>query len=401
MIAACACAMTGVARAEHLGVIALDGRAAPVERAELARRAAAIAGDATTDVLSTAAANLRAGAVAAATLERFTQVRAAAEQAWQAFLQVQPEAAEAQLSRARRDAEELVPLAGGVELYADISLRLGAVLDYQGKKTEAGVAIRTALALDPERALTEREFSPDVLAAVDAARAVAPPTRTVKLDASTPARTKVELEIDGVDRGTAPIELELPHGDHIAVARSPGHVARALAFTVDATASTDLAIALDPDPYAAAAEAGIGRDTSDARATAAVEAGLLFGEVDAVLVVATTWQRDEPTLLVQRCAGTPVRCTAIVEIGYHDARGLDAALESAIADASAAGATLVASTLATDERLDTTHTERCFTCHKWTIAGISAAAIAAGVLAFVLLYDPPQKGVIYVDPMQL
>src|SRR5689334_21673467 len=147
MIAACACAVTGVARAEHLGVIALDGRAAPVERAELARRAAAIAGDATTDVLATAPARRFAAAVAAATLERFTQVRAAAEQAWQAFLQVQPEAAEAQLSRARRDAEELVPLAGGVELYADISLRLGAVLDYQGKTAEAGVAIRAALAL--------------------------------------------------------------------------------------------------------------------------------------------------------------------------------------------------------------------------------------------------------------
>lgn len=401
MIAACACALTGVARAERVGIIALDGKAAPVDRADLADRAAAIAGDATTTVLATAAANLRAGAVAASRLERFTQVRAEADQAWQAFLQVQPDAAEAQLSRARRDAEELLTLAGGLELYADICLRLGAVLDYQGKHDDAGVAIRTAFALDPDRELTEREFSPDVLTAVAAARAVTPPTRTVKLAATTPARTRVDVEIDGVPRGAAPVEVALAHGDHVAVARSPGHVARALAFTIDATGATDLALDLDTDPYAAAVDAGIGRDTSDARATAAVEAALLFGEVDAVLVVATTWQRGEPTLLAQRCAGSPVRCTPIVEIGYHDARGLDSALSSAIDDASAAAATLVASTLATDDRLDTGHHVSCLSCHKWTLAGIGAATVVAGVLAFVLIYDEPKKEVLWIDPGQL
>jgi hypothetical protein len=389
--------VAGVAAAERVGVIAIEGRDAPADRDELARATAAALPDPSLDALATATKNIRAGAVTRARLDRFTQVRAVADQGWQAFLQVQPDAAKTQLQRALVAAEDLLGLDGGLEVYADVSLRLGAVLDYQGDKDGAGIAIRAALAIDPDRELSEREFSPDVLLAVEAARAVSPPTRTVRFTGTTPARTKVAIEVDGVARGDAPVEADLAHGNHVAIARSIGHAPRAIAFAVDATGSTQHVLDLDTDPFAAAAEAGVARDTPDARATAAVEAALLFGEVDAVLVVATTWQRGDPTLLVQRCAGTPVRCTPIQEYGYGSARGLRIALATAIADVSSAAATLAASTLAGDDRLDAEPPTECWTCKPWVIASAGALAVTATVLTIVLLADKPKRLEVTLD----
>jgi hypothetical protein len=388
------------AAAEHVGVLALDGKDAPVPRGELARRIAAAASDATAGVLTTAAENLRAGAVPRSRLERFTQVRARADEGWRSFTNVQPDAARSRLARARGDAEELLAIAGGLELYADISLRLGAVLDHLGRDAEAGDAIRVALALDPDRVLTEREFSPDVLAAVESARAVAPPTRAVRIGGSTPGRAPVELEVDGTSRGTAPLTLELPLGNHVVIARAPGHTPRALAFALNATATTELAVDLDPDPHAAAIAAGLAAGTPDGRATATVEAALRFGEVDAIIVAATAWRRDEPALLIQRCAGIPLRCTPITEIGYRDSTGLDAAARAGLEDVSTAGATLVAPTLANDRRLEQGRGNdgRCITCKPWVWAGAGAVLIAATVITLVVTADKPTHPLIILDP---
>src|SRR5688572_20176351 len=190
------------ASAERLGVIAIEGREPPVGAAELSRAVGAARSDVAVDVLATAAANLRAGAVTPDVLERFSRTRAIADEGWQAFQRdVDPVRARSRLSRARGDAEELLPLAGGLELYAEISLRLGAVLAYSNDPS-AGDAFRLALALDPDRELTAREFSPDVLDAIAAARGAAPATRAIEITASTPGRVGATLEIDGVARGT-------------------------------------------------------------------------------------------------------------------------------------------------------------------------------------------------------
>jgi len=396
---AVAAAPARTAAAEHVGVIAIEGKDAPVARAELARAAAATATDATADVLATAGANLRAGAVPRARLERFTQVRALADSGWQAFLDVQPDAARRRLARARGDAEDILTLPGGIELYADVSLRLGAVLDYVGRKDDGRDAIRVALALDPDRALTEREFSPDVLAVVAAARAVAPPTRTVRIASGTPSRAPVAIEVDGTARGAAPASLELPLGTHVIVARAPDHTPRALAFALDATGSAEVTLDLDTDPDAAAVGAGLSAGASDARATATVEAALRFGEIDAVVVVATAWRRQEPALLIQRCAGIPVRCTPITELGYREASGLPAALRAGLEDVSTAAATLVVPTLAGDKRLEHGHdTGRCLTCKPWVWASVGGAVVVATVLTLVLTADSPTKFVLGFDP---
>jgi hypothetical protein len=392
-------AVPAAARAERLGVIAIEGKDAPVTARALGARISAAVPDATDDVLGAARTNLRAGAVARSRLERFTQVRALAESGWQAFLDVQADTARARLARARGEAEELLVLPGGPELYADASLRLGAVLDYLGQRDAAGDAIRVALALDPGRALTERELSPDVLAVIAAARAVTPPTRRVRVTSTTPSRTPVAIEIDGVARGTAPVALELPHGHHVVIARALDHAPRALAFALDATGAAELALDLDVDPNAAALAGGVVAGAADARATAAVEAALRFGDVDAVVVAATAWRRDEPAVFVQRCASVPVRCTPITEIGYRDAAALDAAIRAAIDDASTAGATLVVPTLVGDKRLTAGHGRgRCITCKPWVWAVGGGALIAATVLTLVLTADPAVNFEVGVNP---
>ena len=398
-IALCVLACASSAAADRTGVITIVGADAPVDRKRLEKAAGAVGGDVAPEALATAALNLRTGAVPRTRLERFAQVRAAAEQGWQSFLEVQAAFAQSRLAKARSDAEELLPLAGGVELYADISLRLGAVLDYLGRKQEGGEAIRIALALDPGRELTEREFSPDVLGAVTAARAVTPPVRSVRLAATTPGRVTVALEVDGAARGNAPLALDLPLGTHVVVARAPGHTPRAVAFSLDPAGSDRVTIDLDVDQDAAAIAYGLPAGAPDARATATVEAALRYGEVDAVVLVAPVWLNEREALLLQRCSGTPVRCTAIVELGYGKGSLADA-LRAGLRDVAGEPARLAAATVASDPRVGLDRAGgRCRICRNpWFWAGVGAAVIAATAITIVATDEDPTVPEIVFDP---
>ena len=106
------------------------------------------------------------------------------DEGWRAFLRVQVDFAASRLATARTDAEALVALPGGAQLYADAALRLGAVLGHLGRTAEAQAILALALALDPDRPITLAEFSPDVVAAVDAVRAQTRP------DAAAPDRER-------------------------------------------------------------------------------------------------------------------------------------------------------------------------------------------------------------------
>ncbi|HRC58586.1 MAG TPA: hypothetical protein PKU97_21840, partial [Kofleriaceae bacterium] len=136
-----------------------------------------------------------AGAVPATTLAEMDAVTSAGVEGWRAYLQVAVPFAASRLAKARSDAESLLPVPGGLELYADLSLRLGAVLLALGRAQEAEEALALALALDPQREVSLLEFSPDIVeaAARVSQRAGEPQTLTV----ITPGLRGVRLEIDG------------------------------------------------------------------------------------------------------------------------------------------------------------------------------------------------------------
>ncbi len=101
------------------------------------------------DAVGEARAAHAGGAVPAEALAAFRRVRDVVDEGWRAYLRVTVEVAASRLTTARTDAEPLVALPGGAELYADAALRLGAVLDHLGRTQDAQAVLALALALDP------------------------------------------------------------------------------------------------------------------------------------------------------------------------------------------------------------------------------------------------------------
>ena len=181
----CAIAIASrTATADRIGVVAL----AP-QRAGVANAVAAAA-SALPDPLGEARAVIAAGAVPPTTLEQFRRVREQIDEGWRAYLRVQFDFAQSRLASARTAAEQLVALPGGAALYADASLRLGAVLGHAGRTAEAQASLALALALDPDRPITLAEFSPDIVTAVDAVRGQTRPTREIRRVRSSPSTAR-------------------------------------------------------------------------------------------------------------------------------------------------------------------------------------------------------------------
>lgn len=341
------------------------------------------------DAVTEARGNVLAGAVPIATLERFRRVREQIDEGWRAFLRVQVDFAASRLAAARTDAETLVAFPGGALVYADASLRLGAVLAHLGRTQEAQASLALALALDPERQITLAEFSPDVVAAVDAVRGVQRPVRAVRI---TSEPIGAMISVDGRDVGKAPLTIELAVGQHVAVARMPLMQPHAQAF-----ADGDVVITLEPD--VAAMELGRGAIAGN-DAGALVDATLRFADLDEVVLVADSDRRGGPALLVQRCAGLPAKCTAVVEVGYETG-GLAAAAREAWETVRVANLRYPPSVFAdarvTGKRVD----DRCTVCRSpllWGGIGVAAVVTTIAVIAIVSSSRPPP--VVGVDPTQ-
>jgi hypothetical protein len=381
----------GVARADDVGLVVVATGSAPATVAEVTAALAEAGRDAghavTDDAVGAATRAHAAGAVPRGGLERFRRVRELVDEGWRAYLQVAGDFAAARLGRARGDAEELLALDGGVELYADVALRLGAVLDHLGRRAESAEVLRLAAWLDPERAVTTAEFSPDVVAAFEAARAKAPAPVAVRVVVTGPA--VATIDIDGRSAGTAPVTVELAAGQHVVVARAPGYRARGVAF---AATGGEVALALEPDPAAVALRAGVAAGTAEAAAGRAIEAAERFAEVEAVVLAAAVWRQGEPALLGQRCAGG--RCTAVVEVGYGAAPGGLAAAAGALWRelAAVADRRRYPPTLPADPRLGRgvgavrVSAGRCRWCRSpWLWAGVGAAVVAVGAGVAVIV----------------
>jgi hypothetical protein len=377
---AIACALTiaipCAARAEGIGVIAVSREErAPVARA-MAEAVAGRGGRVVEDAVGEARAAHVAGAVPVATLQQFRRVRDQIDEGWRAYLRVAAELSASRLATARTAAEPLVAYPGGTELYADAALRLGAVLAYLGRVDESQAVLALALALDPDRPIMLAEFSPDVVAAVDAARAAPVALQQVRV---TTVPAGAMIRIDGKDVGRSPLDVQVTRGQHLVVARAPLHQPTVQGLPVGATS---IEIQLPPDEESARLSAGAEAGMSELVQAQLVEATQRFAELDEVVLVSDTIRRGGATLLVQRCAGSPAKCSAVVELGYGERAGLASAARSAW-EAALAGELRYPPTVLGD-RGDRIAGNRCTWCRSpWLWTGVGSAVLAATVLTVI------------------
>lgn len=329
-------AIAASARADGVGIIGYQAADAPAPAARgaaaLARAVEAAGARPVPDPGAAARARIAEGAVPRERLRDFVRARELMNEGWRAYLSVNRSFAAARLGEARRVAEGVFDLDGGPALVAEISLRLGVVVMDLGQPGRARDLFRLARRLEPGRAVTIAEFSPDVVAAFDAAVAAKSPTARVTLRVpGGPA----QVAIDGGEPGVAPREVDLEVGQHVAVARRPHGSARGMIFEVPA-AGGEVSLELERDPLVDAVHAPLGLGRGEDAGTVAVEALTMYGELDSLVLVATVWRRGQPALLGQLCAGSPARCGAVVEIRFADPSALDAAartLWAALVDA--------------------------------------------------------------------
>jgi hypothetical protein len=377
------------ARADGVGVIAADTRSA--DRASVAAALAEAAGGrgrVVGDAIGAARAALAAGAVPVVTLAQFRRVREMINDGWGAYLRAQIDFAQSRLAAARGEAEPLVALPGGAELYADAALRLGAVLQYR-RIADAPAVVALALALDPGRPITLAEFSPDVVEAVEAVRNA--PAAMQRLHVATTPPGAI-VSIDGRELGGAPIDAEVPRGQHLVVARAPLHRTTVQGVLVgDVAGRVELALELDGEALHIAGGAAPGLAAPAEQAL--VDAALQYADLDEVVIAAVADRRGGPALLVQRCAGAPARCTAAVEIGFGDRGGLGAAAREAWR-AVQAGALRHAPGVLGDLR-QRPPAAQCRVCRNplvWT--GVGAAVLGTAIAIIVTSARPPPNLVV-------
>ncbi len=382
------------AGADGAGIIATSrdsharGAVAAAMQGAMAGRSERIVVDAVAD----ARAAVVAGAVPVETLAAFRRVRTQIDAGWRNYQRVAVEQARDALVAARTAAEPLVALPGGAELYADAALRLGMVLSQLGRRDEAHVVLSLALALDPDRPITTAEFSPDLVAVVDAARAAPVALHTVRIVTTPPG---ARIRIDGRDVGVSPLDVQVTRGQHLVVARAPEHRPAVQGITPDADR---IDVQLEPDEEATRLGGSL-LGLPDGFAQQLVDATLRYADLDEVVLVADTIRRGGPTLLVQRCSGAvPARCSAVVEIGYTDRAGLASAAASAW-QAVLVGDLRYPPTVLGDRggRVD----DRCEWCRSpilWT--GVGALVVTGVVLTIVALSASPPPPVVTVPPLQ-
>ncbi len=378
-----------LAVADGVGVIAVGGDRVAVAAA----MAKVIAGRSVADAVAEARAAIAAGAVPVETLQRFRRVREEIDEGWRAYNRVAIEFAASRLATARTDAEALVALPGGAELYADASLRLGAVLGHLGRGPEAQAALALALALDPERPIEVADFPPDVLDAVAAVRAIPAVAQRVHV-AIEPAGALVT--IDGKEVGAAPLELDVARGQHVVVARAPLYRTAVKAVAIDEGASV-VQLGLDRDELAAQLATGAA-GLADAAAQELIDSAMQFTNVDEAVLVASTDRRGGPTLLVQRCAGVPARCSAVVELGYGAASGLASAAREAW-QAALGGELRYPPTVLGERDTGPSEHHRCEVCRSpWLWGSVAAAAVVGTIVVIAIVSSSKPAPIVGLNP---
>ncbi len=384
---------TRIAGADGSGVISASATDRTAVAAAMTQAMAGRANRIIPDAVSEARAAIAAGAVPVETLARFRRVRDQVDEGWRAYLRVAVEVAAQRLASARTEAEALVALPGGPEIYADAALRLGAVLGHLGRTAESRAVLRLALALDPDRPITLAEFSPDVVALVDQARAAPVTMQKLRVTTSPPG---VIVAIDGKDVGRSPLELDVARGQHVIVARAPGHRAAAQGVAVEAAAAVEIALDRDEpfDRLAGGATLGLVERAQQEL----VDAAMRFADLDEIVLVAETSRRGGPTLLVQRCAGIPARCSAVVDVGFADASGLASAARSAW-QAARAGELRYPPSVLGERGGVIVNGGGCRLCRNpWVWGGVGAALLVGTVITIFAVSGSSEPPTVAIDP---
>jgi hypothetical protein len=317
--------------AQRVGIVTASAREAPASasrlEAELIAVAAARGADAVGAPFAEAARRVGSGAIARGRLAAFSRAGALMAEGWRRYLQVKYDLALTRLAEARQVAERVIDLEGGIALYAELSLRLGAVKLELGRGAEADDDLRLAAVLDPDRPVTDEEFKRSVVVAYQAARARLRTVSRRTIEAE-PGGVYAPIEIDGVEVGRAPLSVELEEGLHAIVVRAQGREPAVQVIRVRAGDDARVRFALAADPLASVIATGpeaLSAGTGEQEAQIAVTALSVYAEVDDVLLAAVVWRRGAPALLGQWCGVGPVRCGGVVEIGYAKPADLPAA----------------------------------------------------------------------------
>lgn len=384
-------------RAERYGIVVVEVGDTPVPGSEI--RAAAVAtaaglGEVIGAPFAVGRAAIEAGAVPRETIEGFVRAEETMRSGWRAYLAVAAEFAAARLIAARQEAEPLLGYTGGLDLYAEISLRLGAVYLNLGRVSEADEAFRLAAAVAPERPVTENEFSPDIVAAYHKAQAVARPMRSVAIGVRTDAGAPSTLEVDGRPLAPGERSLSLAEGRHVVVARSPGHASVSREFEVGVDeASHRVELVLERDPAwgsLARGEGGFAPGSGEAATSAAAQQLAIFADLDELIFVAAVWRRQAPALIAQRCTARPrLDCRPPAETGFARTADLTTAMREVLARAGEGerGFPVMLPSDIRVARAERSPNERvptppfCQACRSpWLWVGVGAVALSAGAI---------------------
>lgn len=396
------------AAAEEVGVVAVRPAHTPIALAEL-EEAVAAALRARNHVAVPAPARIArdrliGGAVVAERLAGFTAAAERMREGWTRYANVEYAVARSRLAEARQQALALTDLAGGVELFAEVSLRLGVIKhelrDFEG----AAGDFRLAQRLAPTRPVTIDHFKPDIVTAFQAAVASAVTRRTVSLRRE-PGNAAIEIDGRLIPEGVAHIDLE--EGLHLVVGRRPGFRPERTLVRVE-RGTHEIGVALEPDAVSAPLFSGeLSVGTAEGPATRKASALALFAELDAVLIAAAVWRGGQPALVGQWCDGDRLQCGRPVEIRFASARGLPAATTELV-DRARAEERRFPLTVLDDARI--TDAEKRddvvkpppapWWKNKWLWIGVGAGAVALGTTAAILAADSDLKIVIEADPCQ-
>ncbi|MEM9493555.1 MAG: hypothetical protein AAGC55_30685, partial [Myxococcota bacterium] len=183
-----------------------------------------------------------------------------------------------------------------------------------------------------------------------------------------------------------------------------------------------LTLAGDPEKGALIAGPGqlaIGR--GGAEVAVALRGLVRYGELDGVIIAASTWRAGQPAVLGQYCATVAIACTRIIEIRYRQPGDEEAAAETLWRALSAEPRPgppallgdprltradrrpVVASSTADANRSDRPSDARpaCRWCRSpWLWLGVGSAAAVVGVTTWLVLRDRDLTAGVTADPCQ-
>lgn len=415
----------GSAAAGTVGIVALPTEVPGVTReglvAAMQRGVHRQRGVAVTVEPSLVRTSLRTWIDGAATVRSTTllaSLRQEVAQSWRAYLSVSLDTAATGLSTVVRAALPLTVTAAGRDLFVDALLRLGIVTSQRTDvspeaKQAAQDGMALALRLDPARTLSLSEFSPDVVALVDASRAAPVEKSSLRIRSA----VAVQLTLDGQSLGALPAQVTrswpVARGVHVLTVADGVRRPQPRLIEVGRTGAL-VDLLPESDAVAETLRRDATRYTSGRDADDLLQALAMIGGASEAVVVVATWKRGAPALSAQRCLfaaaaplspGTgPFFCHPVADVGWDGSlRRLDAAVDELVRALYQSTTPTTAATIAIvtepSARPPTVATPCQWCRNKWVWAGVGTALLAGAATVYLLARDnDPVAPIIVVTP---